>query len=125
MRADAFNFHVEPVRTEMTGTQQIPISHVCDSDERKSKGIIVEKNLLQVCYTDNIKPESVIFDESSTEESKSETFHKSINTNKEKYAIDETDHEEHSIADNPVINKKSYLNLFECGKNLLNRLDST
>ena len=33
MRADALNSHVEPVRREITGTQKIPISHVCDSDE--------------------------------------------------------------------------------------------
>ena len=29
MRADAFNLHVDPVRTEITGTKQIPISHIC------------------------------------------------------------------------------------------------
>ena len=45
VRAGEFNFHVDPVRTEITGTQQIPISG-------KSKGIIVDKNLLQVCSTD-------------------------------------------------------------------------
>ena len=28
MRDDTLNFHVDPVRTEITGTQQIPISHV-------------------------------------------------------------------------------------------------
>ena len=33
MRDDALNFHVDPVRMEMTGTQQIPIFHVCDSDK--------------------------------------------------------------------------------------------
>ena len=30
-RADALNSHVEPVITETTGTEQIIISHVCDS----------------------------------------------------------------------------------------------
>ena len=45
MRADDLNFHVEPVRTEMTGTQQILISHICDSDESKSKFILAEKKL--------------------------------------------------------------------------------
>ena len=29
-RADAFNSHGDPVITEMNGTQQIEISHVCD-----------------------------------------------------------------------------------------------
>ena len=32
MRANAFNLHVDPVRTEMTGIQQILISYVYDSD---------------------------------------------------------------------------------------------
>ena len=46
MRADSFNFHVDHVITEMNVPQQIPIAHVCDSDDSKSKGIITEKNLL-------------------------------------------------------------------------------
>ena len=35
MRAEAFNSHVEYVRTEMTDTQQILILHVCDLDKRE------------------------------------------------------------------------------------------
>ena len=66
---------------------------------------------------DKDKSESVIDGESSTEESKG------INTNKEKYAIEKTEHEEPSVTDNPVTNKPSYFNLFKCGKNLLNRLE--
>ena len=31
--SDVFNLHVDPVRTEMTVTQQIPISHVCDLEK--------------------------------------------------------------------------------------------
>ena len=77
----------------MTGMQQIPILHVFSLDEIESKEIIADKNLLQVYSTNEIKPESIIVNESSTEESKSESFHKRINTNKEKYAIDETDDE--------------------------------
>ena len=69
MRDYAFNFNVEPVRTEITGTQQVQISHVCDSDESKSKGIIADETLLQVCSTDNSEPESVIADGSYTEDS--------------------------------------------------------
>ena len=82
MRADAFNLHVDPVVTEITGTQQIPISHVCDLDEWKSKEIITDKNLSQFCFTNESKSESVIVDEISTNESESESVHKSINTNK-------------------------------------------
>ena len=52
MRSDALNFNVDPVRTKMTGMQQIPISYVCDSEDSKSKGIIADKNLSQVCSTD-------------------------------------------------------------------------
>ena len=49
MRAGAFNLHVDPVRMEISGLQQILISHVCDLEESESKGIIKDKNLLQVC----------------------------------------------------------------------------
>ena len=35
MRADAFNLHVDHVSMEMTGMQQILISHVCDLDKIK------------------------------------------------------------------------------------------
>ena len=46
-------------------------------------------------------------------------------TKKRKNAIDETEHEEPSETDNPVINEPSYFNIFECGKNLLIILDTT
>ena len=124
MRADAFNLHVDPVRTEMTGTKQIMISYVCDSDKRKSKEIIADENLLQVCSKDERESEGFIADESSTEESESERIHKSINRNKEKYAINETEHEKPSVTENPVINETRFFNLFEWGKNLLNKLDA-
>ena len=74
----------------MTVTQQILITQICDLYESESKGILVEENLLQVCSMDESESERVIVDESSTEESEPESLHKSINTNKEKYAIDET-----------------------------------
>ena len=53
---DAFNSCVDPVRTKMTGTKHITISHVFDLDESKSKGIIVDKNLSQVCSTYDSEP---------------------------------------------------------------------
>ena len=98
--------------------------HVCDSDERESKGIIADENLSHVCSADEIESESVIVDESSTEESESESVHKSTNTNKEKYVFDKTEDEEPLVTNNPAINQPSYFNLFECGKNLLNKLDA-
>ena len=94
----------------MTGTQHITIFHICSSNESESKGIIADKNLLQVCSTDEIESKSV---------------HKIINTNKVKYAIDETEYEEPLVTYNPVINEQIDFNLFECGKNFLNSLDAT
>ena len=43
--SDTFDYHIDPVRTEMTSIQHIPISQVCSSEERESKGIIADKNL--------------------------------------------------------------------------------
>ena len=60
MRADAFNWHIYPVRTKMIGMQQVPISHVRDLDEIKSKNILEEKSSLQVYYEDMGEWESVI-----------------------------------------------------------------
>ena len=74
---------------------------------------------------DQGESESVAVDESSKDERKPKSVHKSINTSKEKYAIDEKEHEGNLVTDNPVITDPGYFNLFECGKNLLNRLDTT
>ena len=52
MRDDAFNFHVEPLRAEITYMQHILISHVCDSNKTESKENLAGENLLQVCSTD-------------------------------------------------------------------------
>ena len=122
-RADYLNLDIDTLRTEMTGTKQIPISHFCYTDEIKSKEFLADEKLLQVCSTDEVKSESVIVDESSTEESESESVHKSIN--KEKYAIDESDHEEPLVTDNPVVKDPRYFKLLKCGNNILNRLDAT
>ena len=114
-RTDAFNLHVQPVRTEITGMQQILILRVCDSNESESKEILLVEILSQVYSTDYIESESVIFNEISTEENESESVHKSINRNKEKYSIDETEYEKPLLTDNPVINEPRYFNLFEYG----------
>ena len=82
-------------------------------------------NLSQVCSKNKSESENVIINQSYTEESESKSVHKIINTNKEKYAIDKTEDEEPSVIDNPVINELRYFNLFECGKNFLNKIDST
>ena len=54
-----------------------------------------------------------------------EKIHKSINTNKIKDAIDETEDEEPPVTYNPFINEPKYFNLFGCGKNFLNFFDVT
>ena len=87
-------------------------------NKHKSKEIITDENLSHVCSTNKNESENVIVNEGDTEERKSKIFNKSINTNKEKYVIDESDHEEHPVTDNQVINDPIYSNLFECGKNI-------
>ena len=71
--------------------QHIPIWYVCDPEQSESKGIITDKTLSQVCSTDESEPEIVIVNESSTVENRPENVYKSIKTNKEKYAIYETE----------------------------------
>ena len=80
MKDDALTSHVDLVKTETTGTQQIPIFHVFNLDDIKSKDILSNENLLQVYSTDEGKSESVIIGESFMKESESENLHKSINT---------------------------------------------
>ena len=66
MRSDALNSHIDPVRTEITGIQQIHISHVFYLDDSKSKDIIVDEKLSHVCFTDKGKSGIVIVNKSST-----------------------------------------------------------
>ena len=54
------------------------------------------------------------------EERESECIHKSIN--KEKDANNETENEEPLGTYNPVVKDPREFNIFECGKNILNRL---
>ena len=51
MVADTFNSRVEPVRTQINSMQRIPISLFCSLGESKSKWIIKDENLSQVCST--------------------------------------------------------------------------
>ena len=97
----AFNLYIDPVRTEMTYTQQITIFRIFSLDKSELKGIIMDKNLLKVWFTDKSESERVIVDDFSTEESKSEWVQKSIN--KEKDAKKKTDNEYTSVDDNSVV----------------------
>ena len=81
------------------------------------------KTLSRVCSTDKDESKIIILNESYTEESESECVQ--INVNKEKHAKNESEHEDPLVTDNPVFKEPSYFNIFECGKNLLNKLDAT
>ena len=50
---------------------------------------------------------------------------RSKNRKQRKYANNETEHEDPLVTENLVVKETSYFNLFECGKNILNRLDTT
>ena len=52
MRADALNLDNYPAIIEVTGVKHIRILHVCFKDDSKSKELLVDKNLLQVCDTE-------------------------------------------------------------------------
>ena len=81
MIADALNSHGYPVRTRMTGTKKIPVSHICSTYESESKEFLVDRTLSLVCFTDKEKQKGIIIDESYMEESESECVHKTL-TNK-------------------------------------------
>ena len=68
MRADGLNYHIYPVRIEMTATKQIPISHVYSMDDSEQEEFLVDKTLSQVCSTDEDESKGIIVDERSTEE---------------------------------------------------------
>ena len=66
MKENALNSNIDPVRTKMTGTKNIPILHVCSEDDIKSKEFLVDINLSEVCSIDEGKLEIIIVDVSST-----------------------------------------------------------
>ena len=103
----------------MTATKNILNSHVCSTDESTLKESLVSKTPSQICSTDEDESEGIIVDKCSTEEEESEWVHKNIN--KQKDVNNEADYEESSVTDEVP----SYFNIFECGSNLLNRLDVT
>ena len=51
--------------------KQIPILPIVSIDKSESKELLADKDLSQICSTDEGKPESVIVDEIPMEESKS------------------------------------------------------
>ena len=114
MRSDALNSHGYPVRTEMTATKQITTSHVCSTDERKLKDFPVNETISQSCSTDKDKSKCIIVNKYSTEEDESQCV-----INKQKDAKNKTDYGESSVTNDVP----RYFNVFECGGNILNRID--
>ena len=117
MRVDALNSHVYPVRMEMTATKQIPTSNGCSTDESKLNEFLADKTLFHICSADKDESKRIIVDKCPMEEDESECVHKNIN--KQKDAKNETEYEESSVTHEVP----SYFNIFDCGRNLLNRLD--
>ena len=109
-----FNFHVVPVITPMTSTQNIPNSKVCSSDKSKPKGINADKSLSYVCSMDESELKTFIVNACSSDESKLKRVHIIVNTNEVKDAMNETKYEEPSFTDNSFINAPIYFNLIEC-----------
>ena len=68
---DALKLHVYPVRTEITATKQVPILHLCYTEEIKLKDFPVDETLLQIYSADEDESKVIIVDECSTEENKS------------------------------------------------------
>ena len=79
MRVDALNSDNYPVRMEMTGTKQVPTSHVCSTDDSKLKQFPVDENLSQICYTNEDESKYIINDEYFTEEEESEYVTQYVN----------------------------------------------
>ena len=99
----------------MTITKHIPTSHAFSTGDSELKEFLVNENLSQICYTDEEELRGIIAEKFSTEEDESEWVHK--NTNKQKYS----EYVEYLVTDEVP----SYFNIFECGRNLLNRLGVT
>ena len=129
------NSYVDPVRTQVnntqnmnkydTSTQKTPDFRVFYSDESESKRINADETLSHVCSTDERESKSVIVNEYYLEKSESKSVHIRVNTSEVKDAMNETKDEEPSVTDNSVINVPIYFKIFECGKKFLNNLDAT
>ena len=82
LRVDALRSDNYPVRTEMTTTKQITNLHICSTDERELKKFLVDRNLSQICSTQEDESKGIIVYEYSTEEKEPKCGHKNINKKK-------------------------------------------
>ena len=87
VRTDALNVHVDPIITEMTGTQHIPISHVFLRIIKNKKGSSRTKTYCKSILQTRANKKNYRQWKFYVVE-RVRIFHKSNNTNK-KYAIDE------------------------------------
>ena len=115
------NFHIGPVRTQMTNTQKMNSSemstqkmnilHVCSTDKSKSKSIKSFESKSHVCYTYKSEPKRVIFNACIFDKIESKSFHISVNASEVKDSMNETNDEEPSVTDNSVVNAPSYFKI--------------
>ena len=121
MRADTLNWHDYGGYTEMTA----PSLNVYSTDEVGSKCIIVHETLSQNFSTEKGKSKQSIVNE---------TLSQNYSTDVEKLYSTEIGISEHTITktkgteyEEYLVTKEvpSYFNIFECGRNLLERLDMT
>ena len=71
IRSYALNSYVYPVRMEMTGMKQIPISHFFSMEDSGSEEFPVDENLSHICSMDEDESKRITGYEISTEESES------------------------------------------------------
>ena len=55
----------------MTATKQIPTSYICSTENIELKEFLVDKTLSHICCTDDYKSKGIIVEECSTEEDES------------------------------------------------------
>ena len=59
--------------------KQIPISHVCSTGNSKWEEFLVDKNISQICSTNEDESKCIIVNKCSMEEDESDCVHKNIN----------------------------------------------
>ena len=111
MRSDKLNRHNHSSYTKMTA----PSSNVNVTDEEKSKQIIVHKTLSEKNSTDVRESERNIANKTLSENNSVDVPENIITE------LQDEEHKEHSVTEKV----KSYLNIYECGRNLLDQLDVT
>ena len=111
MISDNLNWYDHSGYTEMTA----PSLDVNVTDEDESKRIIVHKSLSENCSTDVSESKCNIVNENLSQKNSAKVSEYTITELKDK------EYKEPSVTKEAT----SYFNIFECGRNLLDRLDAT